>query len=204
MSFRIIALALLITLALLLRIAPAHGGQTRTLTVAGGCFWCVEAVFKDLKGVHAVIPGYTGGHKPNPTYQEVCTGTTGHAEAVRILYDPREISYRQLLEVFFTTHDPTQLNRQGPDIGTQYRSAVFVRTPEERALAEEMKKRAAEWWDGPVVTEIVDAGPFWPAEDYHRDYFARNPDQPYCAGVVAPKVAKARSRWAHLLKSADA
>ncbi len=175
-------------------------GRWAEAIFAGGCFWCVEAVFKDLKGVHEVMPGYTGGHKPNPSYQEVCSGTTGHAEAVRILYDPNVISYRELLEVFFTTHDPTQLNRQGPDVGTQYRSAVFVRTEEERRLAEEMKKAAEEWWGAPVVTEIAEAGTFWPAEDYHRDYFARHPDQPYCAGVVAPKVAKARQRWRQLLK----
>ncbi|RMF71283.1 MAG: peptide-methionine (S)-S-oxide reductase [Alphaproteobacteria bacterium] len=177
-------------------------GRWAEAIFAGGCFWCVEAVFKDLKGVHEVVPGYTGGHKPNPTYQEVCSGTTGHAEAVRILYDPDQISYRELLEVFFTTHDPTQLNRQGPDVGTQYRSAIFVRTEKERQLAEEMKKEAEGWWGAPVVTEIVEAGTFWPAEDYHRDYFARHPDQPYCAGVVAPKVAKARQRWRHLLKDA--
>ncbi len=174
-------------------------GAKERAVLAGGCFWCVEAIFKDLDGVISVRPGYAGGTKENPTYEEVCTGTTGHAEAVEILFDPSRISYADLLEVFFTTHDPTQLNRQGPDVGTQYRSAVFVLDARQRRIAEEMKARAQDLWDRPIVTEIAQVGRFWPAEDHHHDYFARNPDQPYCAAVVAPKVAKARARWRHRL-----
>ncbi|RMF11506.1 MAG: peptide-methionine (S)-S-oxide reductase, partial [Alphaproteobacteria bacterium] len=135
------------------------------------------------------------GQTENPSYEEVCTGTTGHAEAIEIIFDPAKISFADLLEVFFTTHDPTQRDGQGPDLGPQYRSAIFVLDEEQRRIAEEAKQRAQAMWDEPIVTEIAHAGRFWPAEAYHRDYFARNPDQPYCAAVVAPKVAKARARW---------
>lgn len=167
---------------------------------AGGCFWCTEAVFRELEGVASVEPGYIGGEVENPTYEQVCSGTTGHAEAIRIVFDPAAISYADLLEIFFTTHDPTELDRQGNDIGTQYRSEIFVRSPAQTAAAEAARAHAGTLYDRPVVTAISEAGTFWPAEDYHRDYFARNPDQPYCVGVVAPKLAKARAKWAARLR----
>ncbi len=173
-----------------------------TATFASGCFWCGEAVFKDLKGVERVVPGYTGGHARNPGYEQVCSGETGHAEALRISYDPGLISYGDLLDVFFTTHDPTQLNRQGNDIGTQYRSAVFYHDDAQKAAAEAARERAQKLWDDPIVTEITPAGDFWPAEKYHHDYFENNPDQPYCAAVIAPKVARARAKWREKLKPA--
>jgi len=175
---------------------------TDTATFAGGCFWCTEAIFKDLYGVERVLPGYTGGHSRNPTYEEVCSGETGHAEALNIGFDPELISYGDLLDVFFTTHDPTQLNRQGPDVGTQYRSAIFYHSDEQKTDAEAAIARAREIWEGEIVTELVRASEFWPAEHEHRDYFENNPDQPYCAAVVAPKVAKARAKWAEKLKAA--
>lgn len=168
-----------------------------TATLAGGCFWCLEAVFLQLKGVSGVQSGYAGGRRPNPSYEQVCTGATGHAEVVRIAYDPAVISYGDLLDVFFTIHDPTTLNRQGGDIGTQYRSAVFFETPEQEreARAKVAALAAGGVWDAPVVTEVVPLTQFWPAEAYHDDYFARNPQNPYCAAVIAPKVAKARKHF---------
>ncbi len=178
--------------------------RTDTATFAGGCFWCVEAVFRMTEGVQEVQSGYTGGHVENPTYQLVCTGTTGHAEAVRITFDPDRISYRELLEIFFGTHDPTTRDRQGPDVGTQYRSAVYYHTPEQARLAreviEEIEREGV--FDAPVVTEVTEAGPFYPAEAYHDDYFSRNGQQPYCRTVIAPKVAKFRQRFAHRLRAA--
>jgi peptide-methionine (S)-S-oxide reductase len=173
--------------------------RTEKAIFAGGCFWCVEAVFKMLKGVSKVRSGYIGGPKPNPTYQEVCTGRTGHAEAVEITFDPDVVSYDTLLDVFFVTHDPTQLNRQGNDVGTQYRSAVFVLDAAQKEAAEKARERANGIWDGRVVTEISDASPFYEAETYHQDYFAENPYQPYCMAVVQPKVVKARAKFRHLL-----
>ena len=177
--------------------------QTRELaTLAGGCFWCLEAVYKELRGVERVVSGYAGGHVSNPTYREVCEGTTGHAEVVQITFDPSKASYRELLEVFFTIHDPTTLNRQGADVGTQYRSAVFYHTPEQRETAEQViaEMTAARVWDSPIVTEVVPLERFYPAEDYHQDYFERNPTQPYCRAVVAPKVAKFRKHFLEKLK----
>jgi peptide-methionine (S)-S-oxide reductase len=172
-------------------------------TLAGGCFWCLEAVFSEVRGVERVISGYTGGHVPNPTYQQVCTGMTGHAEAVQITFDPQQISYKELLEIFFAIHDPTTLNRQGADIGTQYRSAIFYHSPEQREIAEEMitALERAQVWDRLIVTEITPAAAFYPAEDYHQGYFRKNPDQPYCQVVVAPKVAKLRAKFRDKLKS---
>ena len=170
-------------------------GQTKELaTLAGGCFWCLEAVYKELRGVERVVSGYAGGHVSNPTYREVCEGTTGHAEVVRITFDPSKVSYRELLEVFFTIHDPTTLNRQGGDVGSQYRSAVFYHTPEQRETAEQViaEMTAAGVWDSPIVTEVTPLDKFYPAEDYHQDYFEKNPTQPYCTAVVAPKVSKFR------------
>jgi len=163
-------------------------------TLAGGCFWCLEAVYKELRGVRGVVSGYAGGHVESPTYREVCEGTTGHAEVVQVAFDPSAVSYKELLEVFFTIHDPTTLNRQGGDVGTQYRSAVFYHSPEQRETAEQViaEMSAARVWDAPIVTEVAPLDKFYPAEDYHQNYFEKNPSQPYCRAVVAPKVSKFR------------
>ena len=171
-------------------------------TLAGGCFWCLEAVFNDLRGVERVVSGYSGGQVPNPTYQQVCSDTTGHAEVVQITFDPAEISYRDLLQVFFTVHDPTTLNRQGPDVGTQYRSAIFYHTPEQKASAEEIVKEVTEGalWSAPIVTAVTPLQAFYPAEAYHQRYFELNPYQSYCRMVVAPKVAKFRKQYLSRLK----
>ena len=171
-------------------------------TLAGGCFWCLEAVFDQLKGVLSVQSGYMGGHARAPTYEEVCSGETGHAEVVRIAFDPDTVSYRELLEVFFTIHDPTTPDRQGNDVGTQYRSAVFYHSPEQQAIAQEVMKNlgTAGLWSSPLVTQVVPAGEFYEAEDYHQEYFARNPHQPYCQFVVQPKVAKFRKHFLGRLK----
>jgi peptide-methionine (S)-S-oxide reductase len=172
-------------------------------TLAGGCFWCLEAVYKELRGVERVVSGYAGGHVERPTYREVCDGTTGHAEVVQITFDPALVSYRELLEVFFTIHDPTTPNRQGADVGTQYRSAVFYDTPEQRETAEQViaEMEAAHVWDSPIVTEVSPLAEFYPAEDYHQDYFEKNPSQPYCQAVVAPKVSKFRRLFLDRLKA---
>lgn len=174
-----------------------------TATLAAGCFWCVEAVFDDLKGVEDVVSGYSGGRIENPTYAQVCDGTTGYAEVIQIRFDPSEITFKEILEVFFTVHDPTTLNRQGHDVGTQYRSAVFYHNDEQRRVAEEViaEITAAGIYDDPIVTEITPFDKFWPAEDYHQEYFANNPKQPYCAAVVAPKVAKFRQKFLDRLKA---
>jgi peptide-methionine (S)-S-oxide reductase len=171
-------------------------------TLAGGCFWCLEAVFDQLNGVENVESGYAGGHVLNPTYRMVCTGETGHAEVVQITFDPSVISFKEILQVFFTIHDPTTLNRQGADVGTQYRSAIFYHTPEQKDVAEEViaEMVAAEVWDDPIVTEITRITDFYPAEEYHRDYYLRNPNQPYCQVVIAPKVAKLRKHFLEKLK----
>jgi peptide-methionine (S)-S-oxide reductase len=175
-----------------------------TATLAGGCFWCLEAAYQQLAGIERVQSGYTGGAVPHPTYEQVCSGSTGHAEAVQIEYDPETISYRDLLDVFFTIHDPTQLNRQGNDIGTQYRSAIFYHSDAQRSAAEAAIADAevAGLWDGPIVTELAPVAAFYPAEQHHEDYFLRNPSQPYCQVVVAPKVAKVRSRFFDKLRRA--
>jgi peptide-methionine (S)-S-oxide reductase len=166
-------------------------------TLAGGCFWCLDAVFRDLRGVEKVESGYAGGATPNPSYEQVCSGRTGHAEVVQITFDPTAISFRELLGVFFTIHDPTTLNRQGGDVGTQYRSAIFYHSPEQRAIAAQVIREleAEELWDDPVVTELTPFTNYYPAETYHQEYFNRNPFQPYCAAVIAPKVAKFRSKY---------
>ncbi|HEX8706704.1 MAG TPA: peptide-methionine (S)-S-oxide reductase MsrA [Pyrinomonadaceae bacterium] len=171
-------------------------------TLAGGCFWCLEAVFADLGGVERVESGYSGGATPDPSYQEVCTGTTGHAEVVQVSFDPAVISFRELLEVFFTIHDPTTLNRQGGDIGTQYRSAIFYHSPEQRQTAERLiaELEAERVWDAPIVTELAPLTAFYPAEDYHRRYYERNQGQPYCSAIIAPKVAKFRRKYLEKLK----
>lgn len=166
-------------------------------TLGGGCFWCLEAVYAELAGVERVVSGYAGGRVANPSYEQVCAGTTGHAEVVQIVFDPRVISYRELLEVFFTIHDPTTPNRQGHDVGTQYRSIILYHDEGQRATAEETVARlgAEGLWGAPIVTEIAPLAAFYPAEAYHQDYFKRNPQQPYCQVVVAPKVAKARKQF---------
>ena len=174
-----------------------------TATLAGGCFWCLEAVFDDLKGVTHVVSGYAGGSIPNPGYQLVCTGVTGHAEVVQIKFDPSVISYHDLLSVFFAIHDPTTKNRQGADVGTQYRSAIFTHSTAQKTTAETVIKEitSAELYPNPVVTEVTPFETFYPAEAYHQNYFAQNPRQPYCQAVVAPKVAKFRSHFLERLKS---
>ena len=176
--------------------------RRETATLAGGCFWYLEAVFDELRGVEKIESGYSGGHLPDPSYEQVCTGTTGHAEAVQITFDPTVISFRELLEVFFTIHDPTTLNRQGPDLGTQYRSAIFYHTPEQKAIASQViaEVERSGIWDDPIVTELTPLEAFYPAEEYHRDYFRQHPNQPYCQAVVAPKLAKFRSAYLAKLK----
>lgn len=171
-------------------------------TVAGGCFWCTEAIFNELKGVEKVEPGYSGGRTINPTYEQVCSGLTGHAEAIQIVYDPKVISYHDLLSVFFATHDPTTLNRQGPDVGTQYRSSVFFHSPAQKEVAAKVIQEVnkARLYPNPVVTEIVPFTKFYVAEDYHKNYFARNSGQAYCQAVIAPKLAKFRQYYRSKLK----
>lgn len=171
-------------------------------TLAGGCFWCVETVFNRLRGVDSAVSGYMGGHMLNPTYKDICNGDTGHAEVVQVTFDPDVISYREMLDVFFTLHDPTQLNRQGNDVGTQYRSAIFWHTPEQKAEAEAViaELTASKQFGTPIVTEVSEAVTFYPAEDYHQRYFEQNPHQPYCQFVVAPKVAKAEVKFGGRLK----
>jgi len=171
-------------------------------TLAGGCFWCLEAAFDALEGVEKVVSGYMGGQVEQPSYEQVCSGQTGHAEVVQVRFDPAVIGYRDLLEVFFTIHDPTTLNRQGNDVGSQYRSAIYWHTAEQQAEAEAfVAGLAAEGrFANPIVTEIAPAATFWPAEDYHQDYFRNHPNQPYCLFVVAPKVAKTRGKFADKLK----
>lgn len=176
--------------------------QSALATLAGGCFWCLEAVYVELRGVEKVVSGYAGGQVANPTYREVCNGTTGHAEVVQITFDPEVVSYRKLLEVFFTIHDPTTLNRQGADVGTQYRSAIFCHDAEQKKVADEVMAEltAARLWPNPIVTQVAPLDRFYPAEAYHQDYFANNPNQPYCQVVVAPKVAKFRKQYLAGLK----
>lgn len=174
----------------------------QTATLAGGCFWCLEAVFDEVKGVHSVESGYAGGSKENPTYREVCSGMTGHAEVVQVKFDPNVVSYRDLLNVFFAIHDPTTLNRQGADAGTQYRSAIFYHNEDQKKTAEGLIKElnGQKIWDRPIVTEIAPLDKFYMAEDYHQEYFANNPYQPYCQAVVAPKVSKFRKHFLEMLK----
>jgi peptide-methionine (S)-S-oxide reductase len=175
---------------------------TEVATLAGGCFWCLEAVFKEVDGVEDVVSGYTGGTTVNPTYQEVCAGTTGHAEAVQLTFNPDKISYREILHVFFSVHDPTTLNRQGDDAGTQYRSAIFYHDDRQRAIAEAVvgELNEAHLWEKPIVAQIVPLDRFYPAEDYHREYFSRHPEQAYCQAVISPKVNKFRKQWAQRLR----
>lgn len=172
-----------------------------TATLGAGCFWCVEAIFSSLKGVESVLPGYSGGTLKNPDYKTVCTGNTGHAEVCQIYFDPEIIKFEEILEIFWTTHDPTTLNRQGNDVGTQYRSAIFYHNEEQKAIAEKSKRDVAtKIWDNPIVTEIVKYDEFYKAEDYHQDYFENNPDQGYCKMIIEPKVLKFRKIYKDKLK----
>jgi len=179
--------------------------RTEVATLGGGCFWCLEPVFDELRGVEKVVSGYSGGTVPDPTYRQVCAGTTGHAEVVQLTFDPAVISFRDILEVFFTVHDPTTLNRQGPDVGTQYRSAIFYHTPEQKRIAEEViaELEAAKVWDAPIVTEVAPFEALYDAEDYHQEYFRRNENQPYCRVIIAPKVAKFRAQNLARLKEGN-
>jgi len=183
--------------------AKESAGASETATLGGGCFWCTEAILSELKGVSRVLPGYAGGTVPHPTYEQVCTDRTGHAEVVQVTFDPSIVSYHDLLTVFMTTHDPTSLNRQGNDVGTQYRSVVFVHSPAQRATAEQVVREleSAQLWKRKIVTEIALFTEFYPAEEYHRDYFRRNPASGYCRAIIAPKVAKFRKQFAARLKS---
>jgi peptide-methionine (S)-S-oxide reductase len=178
----------------------------QTATLAGGCFWCLEAVYDEIKGVQGVESGYAGGHMDNPTYRAVCNGDTGHAEVIQVHFDPNIVSYRDLLNVFFAIHDPTTLNRQGADVGTQYRSAIFYHDDEQKKVAEELIKdlNAQKIWDNPIVTKVEKLDKFYMAEDYHQEYFARNPYQPYCMAVVSPKVSKFRKHFIEMLKKQPA
>jgi peptide-methionine (S)-S-oxide reductase len=176
-------------------------GQYEVATLGGGCFWCVEAIYQDLQGVVKVESGYTGGHVPDPTYRQICDGNTGHAEVIQVTYDPTAVTYREIVEIFFTVHDPTTLNRQGNDVGTQYRSSIFYHTPEQQAIAEDVKNNVAKAiWDDPIVTEISPLSTYYPAEAYHQNYFKTNPYQSYCNFVIAPKVKKFRAQYAARLK----
>lgn len=181
---------------------PKTPAATEVAVLGGGCFWCLDAVFRDLEGVVGVESGYAGGAGADPTYEDVCSGRTGHAEVVRVSFDPTVLSFRDLLTVFFTIHDPTTHDRQGNDVGTQYRSVVFAQSPEQRATAQDLIRSLDERgpWGRPIVTEVADAAPFHPAEAYHQDYFERNTGAPYCMFVVAPKVAKFRKEFAQRLK----
>ncbi len=176
--------------------------MSEVATLAGGCFWCLEAVYNDLRGVESVVSGYAGGRIPDPSYEAVCTGATGHAEVIQITFNPDVISYRELVEVFFTIHDPTTLNRQGNDIGTQYRSAIFYHSPAQKQIAEEVISEIArsDIWKDPIVTEVTPLDVFYPAEEYHQRYFERNPNQGYCTVVISPKVSKFRKQFLSKLK----
>ncbi|MBA3532472.1 MAG: peptide-methionine (S)-S-oxide reductase MsrA [Ardenticatenales bacterium] len=176
--------------------------QKEVATLAGGCFWCLEAVYDELRGVESVESGYAGGHVDNPSYRAVCNGTTGHAEVIQITFDPEQVAFRELLEVFFTIHDPTTMNRQGNDAGTQYRSAIFYHSPEQKATAEQViaELNAEKLWNSPIVTQVTPMTTFYVAEGYHQEYYQNNPSQPYCQAVVAPKVAKFRKYFLDRLK----
>jgi peptide-methionine (S)-S-oxide reductase len=181
----------------------ANGIAKETATLGGGCFWCLEAVYEELRGVEKVESGYSGGHVPNPTYREVCSETTGHAEVVQVTFDPAVVSYREILEVFFTIHDPTTLNRQGADVGESYRSAVFYHDEDQRRVAQEVIStlEAEGVWENPIVTQVAPFEEFYVAEDYHQEYFRNNGFQPYCQVVIAPKVAKFRKQYLEKLKA---
>jgi peptide-methionine (S)-S-oxide reductase len=180
--------------------SPALSGKTETATLGGGCFWCVEAVYQELEGVLKVESGYAGGHVDNPTYREVCSGLTGHAEVVQVTFDPEIVSFADVLRVFFTVHDPTTLNRQGNDVGTQYRSVIYYHSEAQKAAAEAGIKEAQEAWDNPIVTEVTAFEKFYKAEDYHQNYYKDNPNQGYCSFIITPKVKKFREKFKDKLK----
>jgi peptide-methionine (S)-S-oxide reductase len=184
------------------KLKPSAARRVEVATLAGGCFWCTEAVFSQLKGVEKIEPGYSGGTLENPTYEQVSSGRTGHAETVQITYDPDVISYKEILEIFFSTHDPTTLSRQGPDVGTHYRSVIFYHNDEQKAIAEQVIKELTEekLFDAPIVTKIEPFHKFYEAEDYHKDYFKRHPEQQYCRVVIAPKMAKLQKLYLSKLK----
>nr|WP_206093681.1 peptide-methionine (S)-S-oxide reductase MsrA [Pandoraea thiooxydans] len=177
--------------------------SAETATLGNGCFWCTEAVFQQVEGVQRVVSGYAGGHVRQPTYHQVCDGDTDHAEVVQVTFDPQVISYREILEIFFATHDPTTLNRQGNDVGTQYRSVIFYHSPAQREVAEQLiaELTREQLYPGPIVTQVVPAAEFWPAEGYHQNYYRENPQQGYCAVVISPKLAKFRAKFASRLKA---
>jgi peptide-methionine (S)-S-oxide reductase len=181
---------------------PSESKNLEVATLAGGCFWCTEAAFSIIKGIERIEPGYTGGTVDNPTYEEVSTGTTGHAEAAQIYFDPKIISYKEILEIFFTMHDPTSLNRQGADIGTQYRSAIFYNSSEQKETAEKLidELTKEEIWNKPIVTQVVSLKVFHLAETYHKDYYKKHPREPYCQAVIAPKIAKLQHRFIDKIK----
>lgn len=182
---------------------PLGSANTKEVaTLGGGCFWCLEPIFEELEGVEKIEVGYSGGTVPHPSYRQVCTGTTGHAEVAQITFDPQVISYKDILEVFFTIHDPTTPNRQGADVGPQYRSVIFCHSPEQRETTHQVigEIQAAKIWNGPIVTEVAPLEAFYKGEDYHQEYFEKNPDQPYCRVVIAPKVAKFRNHYLSKLK----
>jgi len=181
-------------------VTESTGAEVATL--AGGCFWCLEAIFREVDGVEEAVSGYTGGATVDPTYQEVCTNTTGHAEVVQLNFNPGKISYREILQIFFSVHDPTTLNRQGEDVGTQYRSAIFYHSDRQRAIAEALIRELdeAHLWDKPIVTQVVPLGKLYVAEGYHREYFSRHPEQSYCRAVISPKISKFRKQWTRRLK----
>lgn len=181
-------------------LSSSSAGSIEIATFGGGCFWCIEPIYQDLKGVLKVESGYTGGATDHPTYRQICTGTTGHAEVIQVTFDPMLISFKQILEIFFTVHDPTTLNRQGNDVGTQYRSAIFYHSPEQKWVAESVKSAAQSIWDDPIVTEITPLDKFFKAEDYHQNYFKDNPYQAYCSIVIAPKVRKFREKYKEQLQ----
>ena len=180
--------------------------RTAVATLGGGCFWCLDAVYRGVEGVHYVVSGYAGGEVESPTYQQVCTGTTGHAEVVQLRFDPDVLSYRDVLGIFFSVHDPTTKDRQGADVGPQYRSIVFAGDEEQERIARDViaELERENVWEAPIVTEVERMGTFWPAEPYHQNFFANNPGQGYCQAVIAPKVAKFRKRYAYLLKPSAA
>ncbi len=175
--------------------SPTLSNQTEVATLGGGCFWCVEIMYQDLKGVLKVESGYSGGKTDNPTYREICTGLSGHAEVIQVTFDPTIITFKEILEVFFTVHDPTTLNRQGNDSGTQYRSVIFYDSAAQKSVAEQVKQESQAIWDNPIVTEISPLSNYFKAEVYHQNYFKDNPNQPYCSIVIAPKVRKFRERF---------
>lgn len=177
-------------------------GDLQTIVLGGGCFWCTESVFKEVRGVTDVESGYSNGETERPSYEQVCTGRTGHNEVVKLTYDPAQVSLRQLLEVFFVVHDPTQLNRQGNDTGTQYRSGIYTTTPEQKQVAEDMIRQMSQekLFGRPIVTEVQEMRNYWPAEEYHQDFFEKNPTQGYCLAVAAPKVAKFRKTFTELVR----